>query len=357
MKKILSILLVAALGVTCLAGCKKDSQKTVKGSDGQELPVVRIAAVPGLPGVPSLYLSESGLDEKYGFKAEIQFYASGIPMNEALAAGLWDVGPIGAAAVTSLAMYDAKLVADINAGLPGVSMLVPANSPIANVTGKVNDHPNVKGDADSVRGKKILTVRGAMMHYLTLLYLDSIGLTENDVELIHMEQSQLATAFKSNTADMASMGPPSATFQLLQSGEAKEVCTFTDLDNPQMEVLVASNKFYNDNYDLLVKVVAASLEASDKLVADKDLQKKYLSKWYKDNGQDIDDATLDQEVGDTLITSEEIKDLEVGKFMKGLAQFNADNNMLDPKLVSKVEENVKANVVTDALKLMAEKNK
>ena len=258
--------------VTVFSTLMAAGQQEAAKVDENGLPIVKMAMCPGLPGMPVMYLAETGLDEKYGFKADTEFYSSGIPMNEALAAGLWDVGTIGAAAVTSLAEYGGVLVTDLTAGLPGMAMLAPVDSKIAHTVGYSPDCPEVFGSADTVRGKTILTVRGAMMHYLALLYLEEIGLTEDDVNLVHMEMGQLRTAFESGQADMASMSPPAATFELLENGFAADCATFQTLNNPQQEVLIANGDFYKEDPELLVKVVAAMIEAQDKLSADYALQ-------------------------------------------------------------------------------------
>lgn len=358
--RILCVILALILVCSLFAGCGNSGNQAGQSQNSKgALPVVRFAAVPGLPGMPAMYLAESGIDEKYGFTAEVTYYASGIPMNEALAAGLWDVGPIGAAAVTSLAQYDAKLIADITSGLPGVSIIVPKDSPIANVTGASKEYPDIRGDAGSVRGARFLTVKGAMMNYLALLYLQSIGLTENDVELIHMEQSQLGTAFSSGEAEIASMGPPATTFNLLKSGEAVELANFKMLGNPQQEVLLASNDFYTKNSELLVKVVAAYFEANDKLSSDVELQKEYLKKWYKDNGQDVIDEAIAREVGDgsVIISSERAKaDIDkLGSFLYGVAEFNAKSGSLEKEKLDVIKNNIKNDILKKALELLAQK--
>ena len=110
MKKGAALLLVSAAMVS-LAGCGGNSETSgntasnTSGGNG-DLPVLRVAAMPTITSLPTYYIQKNGLDEKAGFKMEVTMFDTGAPMNEALAADLWDVGHMGAAAVTGMANYD-----------------------------------------------------------------------------------------------------------------------------------------------------------------------------------------------------------------------------------------------------------
>ncbi len=102
MKKYLALILalVMALSLAACGGSSGSSAKTDSKSDSAELPTLRVAAMPFITSLPTYYIQQNNLGEKYGFKMDVTMFATGAPMNEALAADLWDVGAMGAAAVT-----------------------------------------------------------------------------------------------------------------------------------------------------------------------------------------------------------------------------------------------------------------
>ena len=68
--------------------------------------------MPFITSLPTEYIRKNKLDEKAGFKMDTIMFATGAPMNEALAADLWDVGSMGAAAVTGVANYDMMIIGE-----------------------------------------------------------------------------------------------------------------------------------------------------------------------------------------------------------------------------------------------------
>ena len=57
------------------------------------------------------------------------------PMNEALAADLWDVGQMGAAAVTGMANYDELIIGEVLESTDGQGVFVSPDCPVAQDTG------------------------------------------------------------------------------------------------------------------------------------------------------------------------------------------------------------------------------
>ncbi|MCA5011271.1 hypothetical protein HP393_22785, partial [Clostridioides difficile] len=80
-----------------------------------------------------------------GFKMETVMFATGAPMNEALAADLWDVGAMGAAAVTGVANYDMMIIGEVLESTDGLGVFVKPDSAIAGAKGYNPSYPNVLG--------------------------------------------------------------------------------------------------------------------------------------------------------------------------------------------------------------------
>ena len=86
------------------AGQGQDAKTEAAGGDAgtADLPTLRVAMMPFITSLPTEYIRKNKLDEKAGFKMDTIMFATGAPMNEALAADLWDVGAMGAAAALAL---------------------------------------------------------------------------------------------------------------------------------------------------------------------------------------------------------------------------------------------------------------
>ena len=216
MKKKLLALLLAMSMVLALAACGGGSTQETTPSTGSgteentELPVLKVAVMPFLNCLPVQYMIENGLDEANGFKIETVYFANGTAMNEALAADQWEVGTLSAAAVNSLAIYGAYCIADIGHSEGGLYTLVSADSPIAQVQGSNPSYPDVYGDADSVRGAVIATQTGTISHLNVNKWLEVLGLTPDDVELVSMDYPSAYQALKTGNCDVAALNPPTS---------------------------------------------------------------------------------------------------------------------------------------------------
>lgn len=143
MKKYLALILalVMALSLAACGGSSGSSAKTDSKSDSAELPTLRVAAMPFITSLPTYYIQQNNLGEKYGFKMDVTMFATGAPMNEALAADLWDVGAMGAAAVTGVANYDEMIIGEVLESVDGLGVFVKPDSPIATDEGYNPSYP------------------------------------------------------------------------------------------------------------------------------------------------------------------------------------------------------------------------
>ena len=183
-------LLLAALLVLSLAACggnSGSSAKTDSKSDSAELPTLRVAAMPFITSLPTYYIQQNNLGEKYGFKMDVTMFATGAPMNEALAADLWDVGAMGAAAVTGVANYDEMIIGEVLESVDGLGVFVKPDSPIATDEGYNPSYPTVKGSPETVKGITILTPVGTAQHMTVLKWLEKLGMESTDVNIVNME--------------------------------------------------------------------------------------------------------------------------------------------------------------------------
>ncbi|MDX3775504.1 ABC transporter substrate-binding protein [Chromatiaceae bacterium AAb-1] len=117
-------------------------------------------------------------------------FPAAAPLGEALNAGALDVGLIGDAPFVFAAAAGRgikAIIASQTTGIYGNAILVGKNSPIQTVA--------------DLKGKKLVTTRGSIGHYLTLVALEQAGLTPNDVELIFLLPGDARPLLDSGRAD------------------------------------------------------------------------------------------------------------------------------------------------------------
>lgn len=196
-----------ALGIVALGGCGSGKEK--------EKSLIRVGTMPYYLGVPIEVIQDKGLDEKYGFSMEVVDFPSGGSMSEALGAGEWDIGPIGAGGMTAVSNYNAMLIADVEYEMDGAWIIARPDSDIVAAGSNLSDYPEVIGSTDTVKGKTVLGTVGNISHYMAIDYVSKFGLSIEDVEFLNMETSNVYTAFVSGQGDLACIGSPSAGLKLL----------------------------------------------------------------------------------------------------------------------------------------------
>ncbi|QHF45388.1 ABC transporter substrate-binding protein [Pseudomonas sp. S35] len=133
-------------------------------------------------------------------------FPSASPLGEALNAGAVDIGALGDAPyVFALGAGAAlKVVSIIHAeGRNTTALLVPKDSPI-------------KTAAD-LKGKKIVTGRGSIGHYLAIKALATAGLTSQDVQFIFLLPAESRLVLDNGTADAWATWDPYTTVVTSQS--------------------------------------------------------------------------------------------------------------------------------------------
>ncbi|KIQ60562.1 ABC transporter substrate-binding protein, partial [Pseudomonas fluorescens] len=138
----------------------------------------------------------------------IQFseFPAAAPLGEALNAGAVDIGALGDAPyVFALgAGASLKVVSIIHAqGRNTTAILVPKNSPIREVS--------------DLKGKRIVTTRGSIGHYLAIKALHNVGLSTQDVEFVFLLPSESRLVLDNGTADAWSTWDPFTTVVTAQS--------------------------------------------------------------------------------------------------------------------------------------------
>ena len=340
-KKVVVASLALIIGIG-LAGCsKKDNEagKTVKTDSGEELPVLRVAIMPFVTSLPNEYIRANKLDEKTGFKMETIMFASGAPMNEALAADQWDVGAMGAAGVTGVANYDMMIIGEVLESTDGLAVFTKPDSKMAKVSGSNPSFPSVLGDAKSVKGSTIALPVGTAQHFTTLKWLEKIGLEGTDVNIVNMETAQAYQALQADEADAAALNVP--TFFQAEKDKMVQVGNLAELGTSYVDMVVANRKAVEGQAELMQKYMDVLFEANSALEADKDAAAELMHKWLSEAGAEtsLEDCKSDLDRV-MFISKDAIKDRKMGTFAKELGEFYVDQGQLEPDVIDKLDKNV-----------------
>ncbi|EJM70363.1 ABC transporter, substrate-binding protein, aliphatic sulfonates family [Pseudomonas sp. GM50] len=179
-------------------------------------------------------LEVSGELKNVPYQIQFSEFPAAAPLGEALNAGAVDIGALGDAPYVFALGAGAplKVVSIIHAeGRNTTAILVPKDSPIKDVSG--------------LKGKRIVTTRGSIGHYLAIKALRDAGLSTQDVQFVFLLPSESRLVLDNGTADAWSTWDPYTTVVTSQS---------------QARILVSgSNLLSNHLY----------LAATDKAIVDK----------------------------------------------------------------------------------------
>lgn len=362
-KRTISAWMAAAMLVTALAGCAPKPVETTTQAPAQtaapaageakteapkDLPVLKVAVMPFLNSIPIQYMMKEGLDVKNGFKIDPVYFANGGAMNEALAADQWEIGTLSAAAVNSLAIYGAYCIADIGHSEGGLYTLCQPDSAIAKVKGANPSYPDVYGDAETLKGAIIATNTGTISHLNVIKWLEKLGLTLEDVEIVHMDFPSAYQALMTGNCDVAALNPPTS---YTAEGEGMVVTSsLTALGVPQFDSIIVSNKAFNNKRGELVNYTKAFFEATDALQADPDMAAQLLLDWYTENGSQSSLEACKTEIATRpFVTSEEAKGITVGDSVQVTAEFWVSQELLDEAKFPEVAKHIDTAIVKEAL--------
>ena len=338
-----------ALLALCMVG------QVFAGGGGQkpqkegEIPVLRIASVTAVCGLPVYYMMQNKRDIENGFKLELITFSLGAPLLEALAADLWDVGLLGTgAAPLGLTTYDTIFLLDSNSASGGVDLFVRKDSPIAKATGTNPKYPKILGSPATLKGTTMLTPLGSNMHLLGLKWIECLGADVKDVKFVHMEAPQVLAAFDSGNGDFCVLSPP---FTFTARKNYLTAATFEDINIPQYDSMIANRKYYDSKRELMVKFVAEYLRIGDEFKKDHELFVQSLFAWQKSNAlNDNIDVTRAEAAERHVTTSDEAKAMDFGATPIIAGKFYIEQGRIEANMLPRLEGNIKRDVLDAALK-------
>lgn len=110
------------------------------------------------------------------------------------------------ATITGVNSYDNKIIGFSVWDHPAHLLFSRPNNPAyTKGKGHVAEYPEVYGTTEDYRGKNFLCAKGTLGHLTLMAVLRAVGLTEKDVNVIHMEIPAAFQAFKAGEGDFIVM--------------------------------------------------------------------------------------------------------------------------------------------------------
>jgi len=342
MKKILFVILVLVMLTAVFSGTTMAASSNV----GEEL---RVAVMSFYCSSVMGYIVDQGWDKQEGLNLKTIMFSSGAPINEAMAAGEWDVAVTGGAFIFAMAQLNGKLIGHQIDGTYGQAVFVRKDSPILSVKGVNPKLPEVYGDPKTVSEKMLLQTTGTTSQYVASSWLEAIGLKEDQVNAVSLSFAQAYQSFLIGEGDITSLCSPFVV-KAYQTTDWVEVANLKKLDKKLYESIICTEDAYKNRREDVVKLLRLIYRANDVLEANPDLKFEVAAKWYKESGKELTESEVKAECeGKPFVTSAEAKKIVLGKFAKEYAEFFASVNKFDQVQVKAVEGNVYNDIFQEAL--------
>ncbi|SDB14764.1 sulfonate transport system substrate-binding protein [Pseudobutyrivibrio sp. YE44] len=286
MKKLAMLLLSAVVSIG-VVGCGTTSSSTVEanekievGSDLKDDTVIRVGRQPG--DLLANIAEHNGYFEEEGLTIDTQVFSYGPPIIEALTAGDLDIGFMGDQPAFSAISngVDIEIISKTRASDKLHGLLARNDSGIETLA--------------DLKGKKVSVPFGSNAQPLLYIYLDSVGLTEDDVEILNLGVADGVTSLLAGDIDAAIVWEPHFR-AVAEKEDSIHVVANAEGYKQYVSITVDRAEFGKEHPDLVAKY----LKALDK-----------AAKWSVENPEeaaqiikDIDDVDVDTTYK-TIIDSE-----------------------------------------------------
>lgn len=300
-------LVLAFLLVIAFIGCKGPStaspgsngtnpnQTSEQGTEKKAYAVLNVGTQSVTMGFPVLYAQEKGLFQEAGLNVNVIIFPTGAPINEAIAANELDIAASGFASVYALANSDCSWLCDINTA-GGMGLYARKDSDVVKAGKNLPNLPNVYGSAETIKGSQVLEPLGTSAQFATECYLNRFGLTDADVEQVHMEYAPAYQAFTAGEGDLISISPP-YSYTMLEEGHV-EICSFEDATGVVLtDGCFARNEVIKNRPDEVQLFINVLIKAMDEL-QDEKVRLEYTMKKYAENAQEVSEESVRNEIRD-----------------------------------------------------------
>lgn len=346
MKKIKKVLIVTLLLAASLSLFANGQSETSK--------VLRVATMPLTAGVPVQYAADHGFFEEEGLNVQIDYYATGAPINEAIAAKEADIACSGFASVYSLANADCIWLADINT-TGGMGIYARKDSIYANA-GMLSD--GVIGSAEVMKGAKVLEPLGTVAQYMVESYATKLGLTTTDIEQVNMEWAPAYQAFITGQADLTAANPPYSYKLDEESDSYVKLGSFEDICGVNMvDGCFGRREVVESRTEEVTKFVKCLVKAMDEL-QNEEVRYEYMKEFYELNGSTFSDYDVRMEIKDRAFVGTAYMSQEgykIGEAWVAITDFLVGAEKITAKNAENVPASINNTIISNATGLAINK--
>ncbi|NLJ70744.1 MAG: hypothetical protein GX328_04700 [Clostridiaceae bacterium] len=332
---------------------KKEEAADDKEVDEADLPVLRLGVFDSRSSFVNWYIMENGIDVENGFKIEPTVStAGGSFLNEAIGAGKIDATQIGAAqAVFSASVYDCINVVEFSEASGSSAIFARPDSDEAQIIGDNPDFPEVRGSADTIKGKTFMYPTGSMSQLTVAKYLEVFGLTLDDIESVNTQYGPGYQALQAGEGDTVTLYSPLTLFAM-DDGYVS-LASLDQLGQSVRDCLMVTREAYEDpeKMDTIKKWIKVLFEYNEKFQEDKEWQREELTKFHAFYGNDIaDPIMLDTEIEKhyLLTVDEAMASLDdLGKSALGVGQYYYEIGIIEEDALEKIENNVDKSIMEE----------
>lgn len=348
----MAVVLASVLFLPSCSSADSSTNTSQIKSNQTETDSLKVAVQYNALSIPTVYADEKGYFDEEGLNIDLFTYVNGAEENKAMESGEVEIASDGLASVYMLATGDFNWIGESDPGSATVVVYIKKGSPASKITGQVEDNPNVKGSADTLRGLTVAGPAGTMEEWVATSYFSQFGLAPGvDYEFIEMERpTAVDKALKGETdifvatdVDYSRLMEKNGFIALAKGSEATKV----HFNNGYL----VSNNTVENRYDDLVAFIKAVYKAAEYLDNNpKDLE-EFAYEYYASNGKPatMEDVREEIKVRKYLVPSDFTNpDYRLGSGVLDVGEFNSEIGALDAEQVGAIQKSLNPKVLEDA---------
>lgn len=361
-KRVMSFLLLMILAFSaagCSGGNGKNTTDTTEaaeneaGSSGETKasePLV-VGTMANSLGLPVHQAELQGYFKDAGLDVKIEIFATGAPINEAMAAGNLDVAVSGMASVYGLATGMYTYVGDGVITTGGEAIYARADSDIAKAAENKN---GLIGSKETLEGISVLGPLATTAHYQAIKYMEQYGIDVEDFNMVSMDYPQAYQAFITGEGDLIASKMP-YTNQLEEQGYVKVSDMNMVSDSPIVDTIFVQNDAAADRGDDIELFLECYYRACEDLVNDEASRRELAMEWYAQEGINYSESDMDTEIQvKEYYTIDTVNaDGKLGYFMIDIGEFFVGQDMISTDDFPKIEASINSIFIDNIKKRMS----
>ncbi len=334
MKRILSAAISVLTVAAMLTGCSGNSTAATStaatgaassvSTASSALPTIkmRVAYMPNMSSASAIVTAiQMGYFKDEGIDVETVKFSKGPDEIAAMGSGNIDVSQIGTGAHVLCAQGQAKIFAYDDSSI---------NDEVL-----ANKAKGITKIAD-LKGKTVAATLGTSSEQILKLALESVGLTEKDINLVQMDSAAAATAMISGKVDACATWSPSTITIMDKMGDnvimfANNKTFASKTTSPSS--FICTNDYYAKNQDALVRFTKALLKAQDYRTSHLSQVADWVAELVQQDKKTIEKTTLDSE----WLTANEIYQKAKDGSFKTMYEVQQTNFVSNGSLTNKVD--------------------